>query len=671
MKKYFSFFLFWFVLFALAQSQNVQWASRVIEFSSQAGEKAGSAQQVLGKPNVLPRFYDSPCSWTPFREENVEGEWIKVEFAKAMSIRQIAIAENHNPGAVSHIYVFDITGKEHSVYRNDSTRVIPDMGRMLRVKIPLTAYKVKSLKLVLNTKNVMGWNQIDAIGISDSDTPIEGEINLVKDLVFDGKPQNLGTGINSRYDEIMPVISPDGKTLYFDRKDHPENSSAPEKVNDDIWFSIIETGSVWSRATNVGSPLNNDGHNFLAAISPDGNMALLGNIYEADGSMTSGVSLSTRKASGWTFPERVPVQNYFNRNRYSEFHMGTDSRTIVMAIERDDCQGGKDLYVCFKKPDGLWTEPQNLGTIVNSAGTEMSPFLAADGKTLYFSSNGFSGYGGQDMFLTRRLDDSWKNWSEPQNLGTSINSAAWDAYYSIPASGEYAYFSSEAHSIGKTDIFRIRLPKELKPDPVVLVSGKVMDEKSRTPIEAEIVYEDLVTGEEIGTATSNPLTGEYKIVLPGGRKYGFRAKAPRYLSVNENLDLTHILEYEEMNKDLFLVPVRKGETVILNNIFFSPQSAELTKESKPELNRVVEFMKENPTVTIEICGHTDNSCSEDYCSKLSTERARSVANFVMIQGIPKSRLSYRGYGSRKPIADNNTKEGKQKNRRVEFTIIGI
>ena len=649
--------------------QRVQWASEVVGKSSEYGEKRYSAKQVLGKPDVLPNYRDSPCSWSPFREQSRVDEFIHVGFSKPMAIRQVAVAESHNPGAVSKIIVYDRFDRPDTVYNNSMTRPLPERGRMLRVVFPQTPYPVYSVKVILNTIGMPGWNHIDAIGISDSETPIQAEINVVKDLTFDSQPQNLGPAVNSAFDEIMPIISPDGKTLYFDRKDHPLNTGGI--VNDDIWFSTLTGEENWSKAMNVGSPLNNKGHNFLTAISPDGNTALLGNVYEPNGSMTSGLSIARANAEGWDFPTKLIIENYYNNNKFSEFHLGADGKTIVMTVQRMDSEGGKDLYVSFLKADGTWTRPKNLGEAVNSAATEMSPFLAADGKTLYFSSDGFSGYGGKDMFMARRLDNTWTNWSEPQNLGPIINSANWDAYYSVPASGEFAYFSSENNSLGKTDIFRVRLPKEMRPEPVVLVRGKVLDEKTKEPIAADIIVETLKDGKEVSVARSNPKTGEYTIILPAGAKYGFLAKASDYLSEHQNLDLTSIDEYEELNRDLLLVPIRLNETVVLNNIFFAPSKWTLTPDSKPELERVYEFLVQHPQIRVEIGGHTNDACSEEWCLKLSTMRARAVFSYLVKKGIESSRIQSKGYGSRSPRYPNTTAEGRRKNRRVEFKIIGI
>jgi outer membrane protein OmpA-like peptidoglycan-associated protein len=663
------FLILWLSACLGASAQTVQWAARVVGKSTEYGDRQYSAEQVLGIPNILPAFRESPCAWSPLNKVNRLDEFIHVEYRNPMRIKQIAIAESFNPGAISRVYVYDTQGKEYQVYKNDMPQPLAVDGRMFIIKVPYTSYQVKQVKLVLNTVSMQGWSHIDAIGISDGDLPIKAEINLVKDIKFEAQPQNLGSAVNTEYDEIMPIISPDGKSLYFDRKDHPENTQ--KIINDDIWFSVIGSTNKWTRAENIGGPLNNKGHNFLTAISPDGNTALLGNVYEADGTMSSGLSIAQRAREGWDFPKKLVIENYYNNNKFSEFHLGTDGKTIVMTVQRQDSYGGKDLYVSFAKPDGTWTEPRNMGPVVNSAATEMSPFLAADGKTLYFSSDGFSGYGNKDMYMTRRLDGSWTKWSQPQNLGPMINSANWDAYYSVPASGEYAYFSSENNSMGKTDIFRILLPEAMRPEPVVLIRGRVLDEKTKEPIKAKIIYELLSEGKEIGVANSNPKTGEYTIILPAGAKYGFLAQAAGYMSENQNIDLTEIKEYKEISQDLLLVPIRVGESVVLNNIFFSPSDADLKSDSKPELERVLKFMQENPTMKVEIGGHTNNACSEEYCMTLSTARAKAVYDYLIAKGANKAAIRYKGYGGSKPRWSNDNPEGLRKNRRVEFTILEI
>ena len=271
--------------------------------------------------------------------------------------------------------------------------------------------------------------------------------------------------------------------------------------------------------------------------------------------------------------------------------------------------------------------------------------------------------------MTKRLDDTWTNWTVPQNIGKPINTPNWDAYYSIAASGEYAYFVSNENTKGGTDIFRIKLPKQIKPNPVVLVSGNVYNAKTKEPISASLLYETLPDNVNAGNALSSPDNGSYKIVLPYGKNYSFRAMANQFISVSENLNLDSIADYKEIKRDLYLVPIEVGQTIRLNNIFFDFGKAILRSESFPELDRVVKVLQENPTMEIEMSGHTDNVGSDVDNLSLSDNRAKSVKAYIVSKGIVESRIIAKGYGESKPMATNDTDEGKQLNRRVEFVIL--
>jgi outer membrane protein OmpA-like peptidoglycan-associated protein len=319
--------------------------------------------------------------------------------------------------------------------------------------------------------------------------------------------------------------------------------------------------------------------------------------------------------------------------------------------------------------DGKWSKPMNLGNSLNSVGNEVSPFLASDGKTLYFSTNGYPGFGKNDIFVSRRLDDTWKNWSEPMNLGNKVNTNEWDAYFSTSAAGDYAYFVSSANKATSEDIFRIKLPTSAKPTSVVLISGKVLNSKTGEPLGAKIIYEELPSGKEAGVARSNPSKGEYTIALPAGKKYGFSASAEGYIAINENIDLTQLTEFKEIKKDLKLVPIEKGEKVSINNIFFEFGKEGLLPESFPELNRLVKLMITNPNLKIRIEGHTDNIGNDKNNLLLSENRTLSVMNYLVENSIESNRLETKGYGKTKPKANNNTEEGRQQNRRVEIVIL--
>ncbi len=524
-----------FPLFAFVNSeaQIVQWATVVVDFSSELTPIQYSAQQALGKPNVLPAGGESPNAWTPDRANSKE--FLKLGFANPIAIKQIAIAESYNPSAITSVYVYDEADREYLV-TNLNPRAIPLKGRLLNLFYE-TEYKVKAVKLVFDGAAVPEYYSIDAIAISDSDIQILSQPEIAEAVAAGVLVERLSENVNSEYKEFKPLLSPDGNTLYFSRKNHPENIGGIED-SEDIWFSEKDEKGEWKKAQNIGEGLNNAGPNFVSAITPDGKTAilLLGNKYLDDGQMEAGVSITSNATGSWSKPIPLQIDNDYNYSEKASFYLANNRKVLLMSIEREDTHGDRDLYVCFVKKDSTWTEPKNLGTVVNSAATESAPFLAADDKTLYFSSNGFSGYGGSDIYVTKRLDDTWTNWSEPQNMGPEINSAHEDLFFNIPSSSKYAYYSRGV-SDDDTDIFQIELPLFQRPDPVVTVKGLLLDSKTGKPVVAKITYERLSDGKELGMIESNPLTGEYQIILPLGEVYGIHAEAEGYISQSENLDL--------------------------------------------------------------------------------------------------------------------------------------
>ncbi len=496
-------------------------------------------------------------------------------------------------------------------------------------------------------------------------------INLITSQISKYNKENMGTKINSPYSEIAPVISPDGKTLYVARSNHPQNIGDISKF--DIWYSELLADGTWTQLKNIGKPLNNSGDNVVISVSPDNNTLLLETLYNSDGSFKSdqGISVTHRNASGgWSIPSKVEIENYYNRNIYESFCPSANRKVLIMSVERDDGLGEKDLFVSFLKDNGTYSKPKNMGNVLNSFNEEGTPYLAPDDKTLYFYSYTQPGYGSADIFMTKRLDDTWTNWSKPQNLGTKINTADWDVYYTVSAKGDFAYLVSTKGSFGNEDIYTIKLRDEEKPDPVVLVSGKVIDKKTKKPIGTQIVYENLTTGEIEGYAESNPQTGEYKIILPYGIKYEVSAKKKDYFAVSEDFDLRNISEYKELKKDLYMIPLEKEETILLENVLFYSTKATLLPESYPELNRLVKLMKDNPIMVIELHGHTESTVGfEDKLMELSKKRVAAVKAYMVLKGIEEERIHTKAFGGSKPIAQNDTEEGRQKNRRVEFKII--
>ncbi len=491
-------------------------------------------------------------------------------------------------------------------------------------------------------------------------------INLLTSATFDIVKKHLGPEVNTPLTEKWPIVSPDGKTLYFSRYADPNSTAG--LTTDDIFYSVATSDSTWSKAIPMPRPLNNDSHNTVMSVTPDNNLLFLMHQYNSDGSFkASGFSTSTRTANGWSVPSDIAMKNYYNEAGSNEFYLSSDQKIMILGVKRKDTFGGNDLYVSMLQSDGSYSEPQNMGSVVNSSGEEVTPFLAADERTLYFASNGHPGYGSSDIFISKRLDNTWVNWSKPQNMGPQINTAAWEAYFTIPASGAYAYMAIS--ETGNLDLYRISLPVVFRPEPVVIVSGKVIDTKTKEPLEASIRYSDLLSTESPGKATSNPGDGRFKIALPARRNYAFLAQKDGYYATSENLDLSNLKEYDEITKDLYLTPIEVGQVIRLNNIFFDFNKAELKKESFPELARLVELMNINPKLVIEVSGHTDNVGDDSYNLKLSQLRADAVLRYLASKGIPGARVTAKGYGEGKPVSLNTTDEGRSFNRRVEFMIV--
>lgn len=658
--------LFWF---KSTFSQTTQWATKLLGYSSEyvspATPGSYSAKQILGKPNRFPVFGPTANAWSPLKED-AELEWIHVGYDQPMAIQQVVVAENNGAGCLIKVEAIDETGSSHVLYENASP-VLPSVnGRWWYLFTPLTNYKVSSLKLTLNTSLVKGYNHLDAVAISNQKDSVKLNINLVKGWEVATEREDLGAAINSSTDELLPVISPDGKTLLFTRQGHPENI-APVG-NQDIWFSQMDENGKFSTVKNLGGPINNYENNAALCLTPDGQKLLVMNVYKPDGTMDKGMSISVKKGEVWQLPEKVEMTNFYNDNLYGEYILSVSGKVMIMTLQRKDGQGSKDLHVSFLQENGVWSEPKNMGTVLNTAESEATPFLAADEKTLYFSTSGWPGYGKNDVFVTHRLDDTWLNWSEPENLGPNLNTAGWDAYYAFTADGKYVYYVSSVDGRA-TDIFRKPAPVGAKPLPVVVVKGKVLDSKTKQPLASNITYEFLKQNKNAGFALSNAATGEYSIILSGGEQYSFLASSDNYYSISENLDLTKLKEYAEVKKDLYLAPIEKGITVRLNNLFFDFNKSNLKPESVGELNRLIDLLIKHPNMKIEISGHTDDVGTQEFNLPLSNKRAASVLQYLVQNGIEQSRLISKGYGKTKPVAKGIDEESRRLNRRVEFIIL--
>jgi outer membrane protein OmpA-like peptidoglycan-associated protein len=506
--------------------------------------------------------------------------------------------------------------------------------------------------------------EADYLRVSQKRKPL----NLIDNYNSYGDKIHLDQNVNTPYIEKMPVISADEKTLYIDRAGDPSNTGNSE--NDDVWVSTLNSDSTWSKMKNIGPPINNKSYNFVFSVSSDNNTVLLGNVYLDGGGMTSGCSISHRVKNGWSMPKKLNIKNYYNNAGTNEACLAPDNKTILLTASRDDTYGVKDIYVTFLQPDSSWSEPKNIGKTVNTFADETSPFVAADGKTMYFSSAGHTGYGKNDIFMTRRLDDSWTNWSEPKNLGPKINTPGWDAYYTVPASGTYAYLVSTYKDDVNLDVFKIKQPESAKHDPVALIHGFVYNSETKEPVKARISFTELGSTKELGYAIANPNNGAYVLILTKGKKYSIHAVKDGFIPVDNNVDFSVISEYKNQEIDLYLTPMKEGQSIVLNNLFFKANKFDILPESYPELDRLYNLLKDHPTMKIVIEGHTSKNAETDkFNQDLSTNRALAVKTYLQTKGIDEKRINYIGYGFSKPLNTLYDEAHQAKNRRVEFKIL--
>ncbi|WP_420149570.1 OmpA family protein [Spirosoma sp.] len=654
------------------QAQSIQWASRVVNVSSEkSGGTSGEqykASQALGSPSKVPALGESPCAWSPQQADGTADEWIHVGFARPIRPRQIIVAENVNPGAVIRIIAFDEKGTEHLVYQAPGIQERTDP--LLRIFPKDAEFLCAQLKVIINGFALKGINQIDAIGILEDTKPASVGINVSKDTPKDIKKENLGKTVNTPGQEVAPVISPDGRTLYFTRNFNKANTGSPDRQ--DVWYSTLQPGG-WSEAINIGSPINNSGDNAISGMAPDGRTAYLINVYRPDGGLSFGISKSVRTKTGWLQPAECRIPNNYNLHEKNqlEFCVSPDGRAIILAVQRKDTRGNRDLYISRQTGENTWSEPVSLGNVLNTADSESSPFLAADSRTLYFTSAGHPGYGNGDIFVSRRLDDSWTNWSEPENLGPAINTAEWDGYFTIPAAGDYAYLSSRAGSFGEDDIFRLKLYPAIKPDAVAIISGQVLDATTKKPIAASVVANLFNEQKEVANVSYSPETGEYKLILPTQKSYVLKAVKEGYLPTTEILDLSNEKRFREIRHNLYVTKVDSGQKIVLREILFQQSQSTLSLRANEELDRIVSVMEAHPAMELLVEGHTDNQGDWGLNMKLSEDRVQVVKTYLTGKGIAPNRIRTKALGASRPEASNDREEKRVLNRRVEFTILKL
>ena len=475
--------------------------------------------------------------------------------------------------------------------------------------------------------------------------------------------QNLGNKVNSPYPDYVPVISADETVLIFTSRRPTTTGGQIEEstgqYHEDIYISVKDSTGQWGVPENIGTDINTGGHDASIALSPDGQELF---VYKSANG--GDIYISALTGNKWSVPQKV---NGLINTKYREpsASISADEKTLFFTSDRPGGFGGTDIYICTLQPNGQWGAPKNMGADLNTEYDEDAPFIHPDGKTLYFSSEGHKSMGGYDIFVSK-YDIEKKTWGKPENIGYPINTAGDDIFFVWSADGTRGYFSSiRADSYGEKDIYVVSRPKVNVS--LIVLKGKVFAEETEKAISATITVVDNETSKIVGITNSNSYSGKYTVILPPGKNYGVSVSATGFLPYSENVDIP-LGAYFELSKDIKLKPLSKGSVAVLKNVFFDSNKSELRKESFGELDRFADLLKDNPDLYVEIAGHTDNVGDNNVNLKLSDERAKAVAKYLVQKGVNVSRLYPVGYGEDVPVATNDTDEGRQLNRRTELII---
>lgn len=481
------------------------------------------------------------------------------------------------------------------------------------------------------------------------------------------EPKNLGSNVNSEFDEYFPSLTVDEKKLLFTRK----IKSDIYQWQEDFYVSNKGDDNNWQPAMNVGAPVNTELNEGAPSYSADGQLIFFTGCDRPEGQGSCDIYYARKFGDKWGKPINLgpPVNTGAWESQPS---FASDGKTLYFLRGGGARTGGKDqdIYMSQVSEKG-WSNPVKLSNKINTDGKEESVFIHPDNQTLYFVSDGPPGMGGSDIFMSKRQPDG--SWGDPINLGYPINTSGNEAGLMVSPKGDKAYFSSNRPGgLGGLDIYSFDLYDKIKPQPVTYVKGKVTDKETQKPLESKFEIIDLSNGQTVVESYSDKASGEFLVTLPSGKEYALNVSKKGYLFYSDHFEIKTPADASHAHTlDIPLSPVKAGNTVALNNIFFDTNSAEIKPESKTELNKLVAFLKQNATVKIEVGGHTDNVGDDKANLTLSDKRAKSVAAFLVTSGIDTLRITSKGYGETKPVATNDTDEGKAKNRRTEITVVAM
>lgn len=485
-----------------------------------------------------------------------------------------------------------------------------------------------------------------------------------QDKTAEVRRRPLSDTVNQFVMQYFPVLTADESALIFTRR-----NGHTDRHDEDLVVSYRNEKGQWMPPVSISKNINSEMNEGTCTISADGRKLIFTSCSGRDNYGSCDLFESVRIGDEWSAPKNLgPGVN--TSGWESQPSLSADGRTLYFVSDRRNGMGMRDIWVSTLDENNKWSKAVNLGSPVNTEFDEMSPFIHVNGRTLFYATNALKGFGGYDIFYSENQSGTW---TAPQNIGAYINNHDDQFSLFITADGAKGYYSHEetgADGLAYSKIYEVRIPREKQVRfRSNYVKGVVRDSETKAPLSAKVELVDLEADKVISQVSSDSVTGEYLMVLTQGSEYGLYVTRPGYLFRSLNFNYSDVEDFEPVVVDINLDKVREGSMVVLNNIFFDVDKAELKDKSTVELEKIVRFMTENPGVRIQISGHTDNTGSADHNRQLSLRRATAVYNYLVKRGIKEGRVKYFGYGADKPIADNATAEGRQLNRRIEFSIV--
>ncbi|TND07588.1 MAG: OmpA/MotB domain-containing protein [Bacteroidetes bacterium] len=498
--------------------------------------------------------------------------------------------------------------------------------------------------------------------------------SMKKPVPFD--PKNMGAAINTADCEYFPGVTADDATFLFTRNKRVQTGNILDN-QEDFFVSTRKADGSWTPSMSIGSPINTPRNEGAPSLSPDGRFLFFTACADYNdygegrrGFGSCDLFYSERKGKNWSNP--VNLGRKINSEYWeSQPSFSSDGRTLYFVSNRKGGEGDGDIWMCALTDQGEWGEVVNLGPVINTPNREEAVFIHPDNMTLYFASKGHPGMGGLDLFVSHRKEDG--SWGVPQNLGFPINTFKDESGMIVNGKGNMAYFSSDrAGTLGCEDLYEFLLPEPARATQVTYMKGKVYDAKTKKPLAAAFELIDLATGKTVVASMSDEITGEFLVCVPANKNYALNVSRPGYVFYSESFMLKESPDsFKPVQRDVPLQPILNDVILTLNNVFFETGKYDLKPESKAELNKLVAFLNANPLVKGELGGHTDSIGNKKDNLVLSNNRAKSVMDYLITNGIPASRLSYKGYGDAVPVATNATPEGRQRNRRTELKFTSV